>query len=278
MTNRFRLFPISRVLIHTFLIFLSALAIAPIMIIWSASLKTNTELYINPLALPQHWIFSNYPAAWIQANLGNYVLSSIKVAIPTLILVVICSSLAGYAFAVLKFKGKSIIFFLFLLGLMVPNISIAVPLYYTTLDFGILNTHFGLVLAEVSQALPLAIFLSRASFLDLPGELRESVLIDGGNEFDVFSKVMLPLARPVITSVVVLSFLQVWNSYLMPLVLINTEKLQTMPLGLSFLMGRYQTNLPLLAAATIIISLPTIVIYILLQRQFIEGIVNGAIK
>lgn len=278
MITRFRkkIFPMT--FVYVFLILMSALAIGPILIIWMTALKTNAEVYINPLALPQYWKFENFIEAWNQAHLGVYMISSVKVTIPTLIIVLVCASLAGYAFAVLSFKGKSILFPLFLFGLMVPNISIVIPLYYTMVDIGLHNTHIGLILAEVSQALPLAIFLMRAAFLDLPGELRESVLIDGGSELDVFRRVMLPLARPALMSVTVLAFLQVWNSYLLPLILINTNELQTMPLGLSFLQARYQTDMVLLTAATAMISLPTILIYILLQRQFIEGIVKGAIK
>ena len=271
-------FTISRALVHAFLILLSFAAIAPILIIWMTSLKTNAEVYIDPLALPRYWKFQNFAEAWNQAHLGNYVLSSVKVTIPTIGLVLVCASLAGYAFAMLKFRGNAIIFPLFLLGLMVPNISVAIPLYYTVVDIGLHNTHIGLILAEVSQALPLAIFLSRAAFLDLPKELRDAALIDGASEFEIFIRVMLPLARSAFMSVTVLVFLQVWNSYLLPLLLINTDRLQTMPLGLSFLQGRYSTDMVLLTAATTLISLPTILIYVLLQRQFIEGIVEGAIK
>jgi raffinose/stachyose/melibiose transport system permease protein len=247
LTKRFRIpfisFVARRALVHAFLILLSFAAIAPLLIIWMTSLKTNTEVYVDPLALPRYWKFENFIDAWNQTHMGNYVLSSVKVSIPTIALVLVCASLAGYAFAKLRFRGSAIIFPLFLLGLMVPNISIAIPLYYTVVDIGLHDTHIGLILAEVSQALPLAIFLSRAAFLDLPGELRDAALIDGANEFDI-----------------------------------NTDRLQTMPLGLSYLHGRYQTNLVLLTAATTLISLPTILIYIVLQRQFIEGIVEGAIK
>jgi len=257
---------------------MSSIAVGPILIIWMASLKTNTEIYINPLALPHYWKFENFILAWNKTHLGNYMFNSIKVTIPTLALVLICASLAGYAFAVLNFKGKSIILGLFLIGLVVPTISLIIPLYYTLVDIGLHNTHLGLIFAEASQALPLAIYLMRSSFLDMPKELRESVLTDGGSDFDVFIKVMLPLARPALMSVMVLSFLQVWNSYLLPLIILNRDKLLTMPLGLSFLTGRYQTDQSLLFAATTMISLPTVLIYILLQRQFIKGITDGAIK
>ena len=116
------------------------------------------------------------------------------------------------------------------------------------------------------------------AFRDLPGELREAVLIDGGSELDCFRLVMLPLVRPALATVTVLSFLSVWNSFLYPLVLINSDALRTMPLGLAYLQGRYVTDVVLLAAASSLTSIPTILIYILFQRQFIRGIVEGSFK
>lgn len=278
MIRRFCATLISRTSVYVFVIFMSFIAIAPIMIMWMASLKTSAELYINPLGLPRYWKFENFILAWNKSHLGVYALNSIKVTIPTLVLVLVCASLAGYALAIFRFKGQIIILSLFLLGLMVPSISIITPLYYTMVDMGLHDTSLGLILVETAAALPLSIYLMRSSFLDIPRELRESVLVDGGNDFDVFTRVMLPLARPAVMAVTVLSFLQVWNGYLFPLILINTNELQTMPLALSFLMGRYQTDIVLVIAATTLISFPTILIYIILQRQFIEGIAEGALK
>jgi len=278
MIRRFCATLISRTSVYVFVIFMSFIAIAPIMIMWMASLKTSAELYINPLGLPRYWKFENFILAWNKSHLSVYALNSIKVTIPTLVLVLVCASLAGYALAIFRFKGQIIILSLFLLGLMVPSISIITPLYYTMVDMGLHDTSLGLILVETAAALPLSIYLMRSSFLDIPRELRESVLVDGGNDFDVFTRVMLPLARPAVMSVTVLSFLQVWNGYLFPLILINTNELQTMPLALSFLMGRYQTDIVLVIAGTTLISFPTILIYIILQRQFIEGIAEGALK
>lgn len=278
MTRRFCTTLISRTFVYAFVILMSFTAIAPITIMWMSSLKTSAELYINPLGLPRYWKFENFILAWNKSHLGVYMLNSIKVTIPALALVLICASLAGYALAVFRFKGQLIILSLFLIGLMIPSISIITPLYFTMVDMGLHNTHLGLIFVETAAALPLSIYLMRSSFLDIPRELREAVLTDGGNDFDVFSKVMLPLARPAIMSVTVLSFLQVWNGYLFPLILINTNELLTMPLALSFLQGRYQTDIVLVIAGTTLISLPTILIYILLQRQFIEGIAEGALK
>lgn len=263
---------------QAFLLVIAFLSLAPLAMIWMTSLKSNAELSLNPLGLPRQWRFSNFVDAWNTANLGRYLLNSVLTTLPTLGIVLTCASLAGYALARLRFAGSGLLFALFLVGLMVPNVSLIVPLYYTVLDYGLLNTRAGLILAEVSVALPLAVFILRSAFRDLPGELREAVLIDGGGEFDCFLRVMLPLTRPALATVAVLGFLSVWNSFLYPLVLLNSDALRTMPLGLAYLQGRYVTNVVLLAAATSLTSIPTILIYIVFQRQFIRGIVEGSFK
>jgi raffinose/stachyose/melibiose transport system permease protein len=271
-------YSVTRLMVQLFLIAVTFLTLAPLALIWLTSLKTSAELNLDPLALPRHWVFSNFIDAWNTAHLDRYFLNSVFTTFPTVLIVLACASLAGYAFAQLSFRGKQQIFALFLLGLMIPGISLIVPLYYTINDLGLLDSRYGLILAEASQALPLAIFIMRSGFRDLPHQLRDAVLIDGGSEFDAFWRVMLPLARPALMSVAVLAFLGVWNSFLLPLLLINSDSLRTMPLGLSYLQGRYATNIVLLAAATSLTSLPPILVYGLLQRQFIKGVVEGALK
>jgi raffinose/stachyose/melibiose transport system permease protein len=263
---------------QSFLLLVAFITLAPLAMIWLASLKTNAELTINPLGLPRTWRFSNFIDAWNTAHLDRYFVNSLLTTLPTLAIVLATASLCGYALALLDFRGRTLLFAAFLLGLMLPTISLAVPVYYTVLDYGLLDTRGGLILAEVATALPLAVFIMRSAFLDLPGELREAVLIDGGTELDSFTRVMLPLARPALATVCVLAFLGTWNSFLYPLVLVNSDALRTLPLGLAFMQGRYVTNIVLLAAGTSLTSVPTILIYVIFQRQYIRGIVEGSFK
>jgi raffinose/stachyose/melibiose transport system permease protein/N-acetylglucosamine transport system permease protein len=267
-----------RAAIQVLMIFVTFLSIAPILIIWFSSLKTSPELSTSPLALPHRWLFSNFADAWRQAHMGQYAVNSVLVTVPTLMLVLGTASLAGYAFAVLVFPGRSVLFTIFLFGLMVPSISVVVALFYTVHDLGLLNTRTGLVLAETAQALPLAIFLMRSAFRDLPRELREAALVDGAREFAVFLRVMVPLARPALAAAAVLAFLQVWNDYLLPLVLTSSDTLRTLPLGVAFLEGQYTYNIVLIAAGTSLASVPSVLIYAILHQQFAQGIVAGSLK
>ena len=268
----------SHATVHAVLILFVFVSLAPLALIWMTSLKTTPEMSADPLGLPRNWVFSNFAVAWDTAHLGQYAVNSVLVAVPTLLIVLAGSSLAGYALAALRFPGRGLIFGVFLLGLMVPSISVAVALYYTERSMGLVDSLLGLVLAEAAQALPLSIFVMRASFRDLPRELREAVLIDGGNEIDALVRVLLPLARPALTAAAVVTFLLVWNDYLLPLVLINTATQRTLPLGVSLLYGQYTTDIVLVAAATSLSTLPSILIYVLLQRHFIQGVVQGSVK
>lgn len=267
-----------RATIQVILIFVTFVSIAPILIIWFSSFKTSSELSTSPLGLPQQWHFSNFADAWSQAHMGQYAINSVLITAPTLLLILSTASLAGYAFAVLRFRGRTLLFSLFLLGLMVPSISVVVALFYTMHDLGLLNTRSGLVLAETAQALPLATFIMRAAFRDLPRELREAALIDGCRELQVCMRIMVPLARAGLAATTVLSFLQVWNDYLLPLVLTSAEELRTLPLGVTFLQGQYVTNIVLIAAGTSLASLPSVLIYVVLHRQFAQGVVAGSLK
>ncbi len=270
--------PARRVGLQVALLIMVFVSLAPIAVILSISLKTNTELATNPLGLPKQWLFSNFAEAWNEAGIGRYILNSILVAVPTLIIVVTVASLAGYAFAMMRFRGREALFTLFLIGLMLPAVSIVIALSFVQQNLGLYDTLPGLILAEAAMCIPLAVFIMRAAFRDLPHELREAVFIDGGSELTAFLRVMFPLARPAVSATVVLTFLTVWNDYLIPLVLINTESLRTVPLGLAFLKTSFTSDIVLIAASTALAALPSILIYVLLQRQFIQGIAQGSIK
>lgn len=269
---------LSRVVVHAILIVFSFLAIAPILVVASTALKTTAELSASPLGLPSKWMFSNFVDAWNATRIGQYMLNSVTVAIATLLVVLFAASLAGYALAILRFRGERVVLALFLVGLMVPPIGIVGAVYFTALDLGLVDTVPGLVLAEAAQALPLAVFIMRAGLKDVPGELREAAFVDGANELTTLFRIALPLAAPALAATAVLAFLMVWNDYLLPLVLINTDTLRTIPLGLSNLRGSLVSNIVLIAASTLLSTLPSIVVYFILQRQVIRGITQGALK
>lgn len=254
------------------------LALAPIMLMWMSAFKTRQEISVAPLALPTSLTLENLQQAWTVGRFGQYVGNSILVTIPVVLGVVALAALAGYGFARFQFWGHQVIFYAFLIGLMVPFQSIMIPLYFNIRGLGLLGTYWAMILPAIGLGLPFGIFLLQSFFRGLPHELGDSARVDGCNEFQVFWRVLLPLAKPAVSSLIVFQFMWTWNAYLMPLLLLNQESLRPITLGLMFFQGRYTTNYALISAGVMIVTLPIIFVYVLMQRQFLRGLTAGALR
>lgn len=263
---------------YAVLILFALVALVPICVMWMAALKSSAEIFKDPFSLPTvlHW--ENLLKAWTVGRFRQYLGNSIIITIPTVCGVVALSCLAGYAFGRLKFFGSKWLFFSFLLGLMVPFQSIMIPMYYDLKDFRLLGTYWAMILPATALGLPFGIFLMQAFFRGLPSDLADAARVDGCSEFGVFFKIMLPLAGPAVSTLLVFQFMWTWNAFLMPLLFLNEESLRPIALGLMFFSGRYTTNYGLVAAGITLATLPLIVIYIIFQRQFIRGLTAGALK
>jgi raffinose/stachyose/melibiose transport system permease protein len=254
------------------------LTVSPVVLMWSSAFKTKAEINANPIALPTSLNPSNLITAWTTGRFSKYSVNSIVITIPTVLGVVALSSLAGYGFARHKFFGKNVFFYLFLIGLMVPFQSIMIPLFFNLKDYGLLGTYFAMILPAIGLGMPFGIYLMQAFFRGLPVELSDSGRVDGCNEFQVFWHIILPLTTPAISSLAIFQFVWTWNAFLMPLIYLNKEELRPMTLGLMFFQGRYTSDLSLISAGITIASFPLVVVYVLLQRQFLRGLTAGAIK
>jgi ABC-type glycerol-3-phosphate transport system permease component len=260
------------------LTFFLILAVAPIMLMWMSAFKTRQQISVAPLALPTSITLDNLVQAWTVGRFGQYVGNSILVTIPVVLGVVALSAMAGYGFARYRFWGHQVIFYAFLIGLMVPFQSIMIPLYFNIKNLGLLGTYWAMILPAIGLGLPFGIFLLQSFFRGLPQELGDSARVDGCNEFQVFWRVLLPLAKPAVSSLVVFQFMWTWNAYLMPLLLLNQEALRPITLGLMFFQGRYTSDYALISAGIMIVTLPIILVYILMQRQFLRGLTAGALR
>lgn len=263
---------------YTILIIFCLISIVPIFVMWIAALKSSPEIFKDPFSLPTvlHW--ENLAKAWTVGRFNQYLGNSIIVTIPTVTGVVALSCLAGYAFGRLKFVGSKILFVIFLLGLMVPFQSIMIPMYYDLQDLKLLGSYWAMILPAIALGLPFGIFLMQAFFHNLPSDLTDAARVDGCTEFGVFFKIMLPLAGPAVSTLVVFQFTWTWNAFLMPLLFLNEESLRPIALGLMFFSGRYTMNYGLVAAGVTLATLPLIVVYIIFQRQFMRGLIAGALK
>jgi len=277
-SRRFQNLSFSSTAKYTVLIFFALIVIAPMLWVIFTSLKTTREIAMSPFGLPTTPRWENYTEAWTVGRFSKYFLNSVIVSIPIVIGSVSLSCLAGYGFARFKFPASNIIFYTFLLGLMVPFQSIMIPLFYILRDINLLSTYWAMILPMIALGLPFGIFFMRAFFLGLPLELDDAAQIDGCNEFDVFWRVMLPLAGPAISTLTVLQFISAWNSFLVPLIYMQREELRPLVLGLMFFQTRYTQDIPLTMAGTTIAMLPVVLVYLALQRKFIQGLTAGAVK
>jgi ABC-type glycerol-3-phosphate transport system permease component len=264
----------------TYLVLLVVVVITFYPVIWMllGSLKSQTEFYTNIWGITKNPVWSNYADAWVKGGLGTKFINSVITTVSTLAIVLPLTCMAAYAMAKIKFPGSRWLYYFFLLGMMIPEGVTAIPVFSVVIKLGMLNTRLSLILVYSAQALGFGIFLMYAFFKSLPKELEEAALIDGCTPITAFFRVVLPLARPGIATQVVFAGMTAWNEYFMSSILIRSENLQTLPLGIVNYTGRYATNYPQLFAALAIVTLPIVILYIFGQKQFISGMTAGAVK
>ncbi len=265
-------------LVYIPLIILFVFAVAPLFLTWFTSFKTDQQQLANPYGLPLPPTLDNLREAWTVGRFSIYFKNSVVISIVDVIGMVIISSLAGYAFARLHFPGQKIILYVLLIGLTIPVAAIIIPLYLTMRDFRLLNTYGSVIVADIALAAPIFVFIMRAFFKDLPGELEDAARVDGANEFQIFWQIMLPLARPGLMTVALLEFLWSWNDLLLPLVFLVSDELRTLPVGMLFFQGRFTIDYGLMSAGVLIISLPVTILFLIFQRDFVKGLASGALK
>lgn len=263
---------------YVVLILAATVCLLPISWIVFSAFKDKMEIFIDPFGLPSSLKLDNLITAWTVGRFGRYFMNSIIMTIPTVFGVLALSALGGFATAKLRFPGREVIFSIFLVGLTLPFEAIMIPLYYTLRDLGILSTYWAVILPSVALGLPFGIFFMRAFFRDLPDDLIDASLIDGCTELQLFTKIMLPLAKPGLVSLLVFQFMWSWNNFLLPLLFLQKEALRPVTLGLMFFQGKYTMDYSLIFSGITISIIPVILVYIIFQRQFITGLTSGTVK
>jgi raffinose/stachyose/melibiose transport system permease protein len=263
---------------HALLILFAVLSFYPILVMWITAMRPANEAMRDPFGLPSGLYWDNLTTAWTRGRFADYFLNSIIITVPSVIGVVALSALAGYGIARFRFTGRMLIFYTILLGLTVPFQSVMIPLYYQLLAMGLFGTYLAVILPSIAFGLPFGVFLMQSFFEDLPKELTEAGRVDGCSELRIFWSIMLPLARPAISTRVVFQFMRTWNEFLMPLLYLQDEALRPIPLGLMFFQGAYTRDIGLIAAGVSLATIPVIVVYLLFQRQFVRGLTAGAVK
>jgi raffinose/stachyose/melibiose transport system permease protein len=255
------------------------LILGPFLWLLMSSLKSEAEIgQANPFALPKAPMWQNYVDAWQIGGFGDLLVNSLFNLAGVVLLTLITCAPAGYVFAKLKFPGREWVFYLVIIGLTIPVQAIVIPLYQVLFYLGLINSLAGITLAQVSNGIPFGIFLMRSFFTGVPDELVEAARIDGASHFQILGRVMLPLATPALQALVIISALSTWNDFFLPLVILISPDVQTLPLGLVRFASTYSTDFRLVFSGTVITFLPVIILYILTQRRFTEGLTQGALK
>lgn len=274
----------SKISIHTILIATSLLSIFPFIWLTSTSFKgINEDIFAYPpTMIPQDFTWANYIDVWHRVDFMGYFWNSMIVAGLTVLLNLVLSSLAAYPLARMQFKGKKIVFFSILATIMIPFQAIMLPVYIITLKLHLIDS-VNAVMGYIGLVMPFAvsafgIFLMRQAFLKIPRELEEAAIIDGCNIFQMFLKVVLPMVKPTLAVLAVFTFIGSWGEFLWPSIMLTKDAMYTLPVGINNLQGMFSANWRFIAAGSIISTIPIIIFFLAMQRYFISGENDGAIK
>lgn len=250
----------------------------PLLWVLFGSLKSKNELINNIWGAPVNPVLDNYFTAWQMAEMGTRILNSVTVTVLSLLILVIVVTPCSYALARVPFRGRNIITGIVVGSMLVPPQVLAIPLFLVARDLGIINSLVGISFIYAASVMPLSIFIMRSFFKSLPDELEDAALVDGAGRITLLVKIMLPLARPGMALIIIFGFIEVWNDFFLAFLLLRQPAVQTIPLGLVNFFQQYDSLWNLYFAALMITTLPVIIIFLLMQRQFIAGLTAGAVK
>jgi raffinose/stachyose/melibiose transport system permease protein len=265
-------------LIQIILILNTAVMLAPIVIMLFAAFKTNAQIFQSPFSIPDFSNFANIIKIWSQTNFLRYLLNSMIVTGASIVVILTLGTMAAYAVGRYKFRGSSFVLMFFLAGLTLPLKLAIIPLFILMRDLGILNTQLSLNVIYVAMGLPTTVFIMTGFIATLPNELEDAARMDGASEPRIMWSIMLPLVRPALVIAGIQNVVPIWNDFFFPLIFIQKDNLKTLPQGLTTFMGEYTTDWGVLFAGLLLSSAPVIIVYIILSRQFINGMTAGAVK
>ncbi|MEF2243358.1 carbohydrate ABC transporter permease [Paenibacillus sp. IITD108] len=277
--QRSRSFSVMKIIIFFLLSLLLVTQLYPLLWLFLYSFKTNEEILSGSFfALPAKWQWLNYTAAIEGGSYWKYLSNSLFVTSITMAGVLLLASLTAFAITRFRWKYGQLVLLLFLLGMMIPLQSTLLPLMIMFSNIGILNTHLSLILPYVAFQIPLAVFILSGFMRTIPHEIEESAIMDGAGAFRIFRSIVLPVSIPPIMTVLILTFINIWNEYILAATFISSERLKTLPFGLYSFVSQYSVNYGAIGAFLVLGALPVIIIYFLLSEKITKGMVAGAVK
>ena len=280
MLTEMRHIKIKTVFFYVFGTLLVALWLFPIAIAVFTAFKSMDEIMGNPYMwkIPERWVFSNFVYAWHNAGMGRYVLNTFVITVPSLVGTRFVSSLGAFALAFYKFKLNRTVLIIFISGMLIPFQMLLIPVYRFSDRAGLINTMHGIILFHVAFQLGFCTFFLRNFMKQIPFSLIEVSRIDGTSDFTIYWRIILPLCVSSFAALSVLEFTWIWNDLLWALILLQSDKLKPVTLGLANMQGQYVTNYNMIAAGSIIAAAVPLAVFLLFQRYFIDGMTVGAVK
>jgi raffinose/stachyose/melibiose transport system permease protein len=258
--------------------FFALVVLIPLLATLINGFKTNAEVQLRPFSLPTEWQWDNYTSVLNSPAFWRQMTNSTMIMLATAFGVVLLSSMPAFVFSRMQFRGREVLFNFFMLGLLFPVAVAILPLYITLRQLNLVDSLWGIILPQVAFGLPANILILRGFFATVPRELEEAAAMDGCTPAGFFVRVLLPLMRPALAAVAVLTMVYSWNDFFLPLLVLNSEKLYTLPLGIMQFQGQFGTNWARVLAFISLSLVPTIIFYLFAERQIITGLTAGSVK
>ncbi|MFB9326763.1 carbohydrate ABC transporter permease [Paenibacillus aurantiacus] len=273
------MFPLAKIIVFILLGILLVTQLYPLLWLLIYSLKNNEEILSGSFfSLPSKLMWSNYTDAIASGNYFKYLLNSLITTTSTMVLVLLLSSLVSFAISRFRWKYGQLVMVLFLIGMMIPMQATLLPLMLIFKEMHILNTLWSLILPYVAFQTPIAVFIMSGFMKSIPHEIEESAVVDGANVLRIFWSVIIPVSIPPMMTVCILTFINIWNEYILAATFISKEALKTLPFGVNSFVSQYSVNYGAIGAYLVLGALPVIIIYFLLADKITKGMVAGAVK
>ena len=264
-------------ILYPLFLLLAAIILYPLVWMIYSSFKSNTDIFANVFALPNQLYLGNYITVFTEGAMGLYFRNSLLIAVVSVAGLLVLSSLAAYAFATFRFRGSTPLFMILLLGLMVPPQALIISGFKLMSILKLLDTYWALIFTYLGWS-SFGIMVLRNFFQSVPRDVKDAARVDGAGHWQMFTQIMLPLARPSISTIAIFYFMWVWNEFIYPLVYMQSPEKYTVPLGVLFFNGRYTIEWGLQMAALAVATIVPLIVYYAFQKQFIRGILAGALK
>ena len=268
---------IGMTLVYILLILLAFLMLVPFVWMLSASVKFNKDIFVIPFEwLPRQPQVRNYIDIWTKIPLARFTMNTVKLTVIVTLLQLLTSSFAAYAFSKLRFRGRNVLFLAYVATIAVPWQVYMVPQFMFMRSLGLADTHLAIIILQAFSAF--GVFLMRQFYEGIPDSLCEAARIDGMSEYQIYAKIMLPLSKPALSTLIIFTFVNTWNDFLGPLIYLTSESKKTLQIGLKMFISQYSAEYGLIMAASVLSLIPVLVVFLALQKYFVAGITTGAVK